>query len=108
MNVIVLVKSGKYSSGYLFLTRLPGLLDNSLVTLLLIDLTAAVAAVDLVDLLLCLADELLLFRRDRHIRNRYGDCTQCRILVSGCLDIIQNLGCLGCAVNSDTLVDDLL
>ena len=52
--------------------------------------------------------EPVLAGKNGHVGDGYGDTTQSGILVTDSLDIIQNLSSLGCAVDLDTFIQDLL
>ena len=106
-DVVIFVKSCQQIVSQLIIGCLPGL-DNFFVTLFLCDKTTAEVLCDMVNRCLRVSNQLRLACRYGHIGNRYGHgCTR-RELVANRLDIIQGDRCLGCAMDIDNLLQNLL
>ena len=91
----------------LIISFLPGL-DNCLVTFFLGCKTTLMLYGNMFNLLLRIRKDLLLLRRNGHIRNGNRHGRTCGELISESLYGIKCFGCLCCAVNIDTLFKDLL
>ena len=106
-DVIVFIKTRKQCLCQFVISCLPCLYDF-FVTLLLCDETTFEVLCDAVYSILCLLDHLWFLRRYRHIGNRYGHGSSCRIFISNCFYSIQNFCCCSCSVCIDNFLKDLL
>ena len=106
-DVIVCIESTEKILGQLIIGLLPGI-DNFLITLLLGNETTTVVPRDLVNDGLCVCQQLLLARRDGHIRDGYGHRRDGGLLIAHRLDIIQGEGRLGSAMYIHDSLQNLL
>ena len=105
-DVVIFIQSGEQCMGQFIVGLLPGV-NDLFVTLFVCDQTTFEVLGNLVYRLLCLRDHLRLLRRNGHIGNGYGHRRTGRILVTGGLDVIQNLCSLGRTVCIDDFFQDL-
>ena len=106
-DVVVCIESAEKILGQLIIGLLPGI-DYLLVTLLLGNETTTIVTCDLVNDSLCVCQQLLLARRNGHIRDGYGHRRDGGLLIAHRLDVIQGEGSLGSAMYVHDSLQNLL
>ncbi len=107
VNVIIFVQTVQKRFRQLVVRLLPGV-DDRTVAFFLGGKTSAVSAVDLVNRVLRLLDQLRLHRRNRHVGNGNRHAGSCGVAIAHGLDMVQNLRRSRGAVNRDNLLKDSL
>ena len=105
-DIVVFIQTGQQLMGQRIIGLFPGL-NDLFITFFVCDQTTFVVSGDLIYSILCLLDQLRFFRRHGHIGNGYGHGCSCGVVITGSLDIIQYLCCLGSTVGIDNLFQDL-